>query len=79
MSDGDGDVVDGVEGVGWVVVVGGRPFGLGVGGCDVFDLVDVHAAPLVAGIDGGVGVAGLVAEEEGSTVFPAESVGADES
>ena len=93
-ADGIEDVTDRVRPAGAHVVPGGRRprvegvegveggdmgCGLGVGGCDVFDLVDVHASPLVAGIDGGVGVAGLVAEEHGSTVFPAEGVGADES
>ena len=75
-------MVGGWEGVRVVVVVGGAPSAGGVGGDDVVDLVYEHASPAFAGIGiegSGAGLsAGLIAEDHGSVVVPAEGVGADE-
>src|ERR1700681_2351944 len=82
-GDGDSEFVDGVEGAGVVVVVGGLPWAGRLGGCDVVDVVDEEVPPSLPGIGGecsGGGLsAGLVAEQHGSAVFPAEGVGADEA
>jgi hypothetical protein len=59
-----------------VVVVGGLPRAGRVGSVDVFDFVDVEATPPLSGVGGersGAGLAaGLVAEQEGPSCFPAE-------
>lgn len=64
-----------VDAVGvWCVVVGCLPGVVGDGG--VLDVVDEHGSPLLAGVGGGVGgVGGLVGEDFGATVFPADGVG----
>jgi hypothetical protein len=41
-GDGDGDVVDCGEGLGWVVVGGAAPGGVWAGGCYLVDFVDVY-------------------------------------
>ena len=74
--DGGGDCVD-ASGVGGVVV-GGVPFVVSDGG--VLDFVDEQRSPAV-GVVGWRGAedGGLVDERFGSSVFPAEGVGADDT
>ena len=52
LGDGDAELVDGVEGVGGVVVAGGLPCGGWVGGGDVADFVDEEVPPPVAWFGG---------------------------
>ena len=81
-GDGDGELVDGVEGVRVVVVVGALPWPGVLGEYDVVDLVDEEVPPPLPGVGGERACAclpaGLVPEEHGPAVLPAEGVRADE-
>jgi len=50
LGDGDDEVIDGVEGAGGVVVVGGLPCGGRLSEGDVAYVVDEEVAPTLAGL-----------------------------